>query len=165
MTNLVSSAVSGATTLMAQAWRVRGCGGPGRPETPGAVAAHWRRLAVVAAPRVAPTASTARSASPKSLLDHLGSLGSGYLGVPARVLPSTPLSPGRKDMPCPTSGDPPAPAGLDRDRRPRDPAGRAAGHGPARPGPARQGRRLHLWMICHPAGVTRLIVAAAHSTS
>jgi hypothetical protein len=30
----------------------------------------------------------------KSLLDYLGLLGSGYLGVPARVLPSTPPSPG-----------------------------------------------------------------------
>jgi hypothetical protein len=39
----------------------------------------------------------------KSLLDHPGLLGSGYLGVPARVLPSTPPSPGWKEVPCPTS--------------------------------------------------------------
>jgi hypothetical protein len=56
---------------MAQAWRVRGSGGPAAPRDSGCggdptgdASQSWR-------PRgVAPTASTARSASPKSLLDH-----------------------------------------------------------------------------------------------
>src|ERR671913_195805 len=94
MTNLVSNAVSGATTL----WHRPGASGvavvQSRPETPGAVAIPLAMPRSRGGPRgAAPTASTARSASPESLLDHLGLLGSGYLGVPVRVLPR-PAEPG-----------------------------------------------------------------------
>ena len=67
---------------------------------------------------------------------------------------------GRRCHARPPSG-PPATTGLDRDRRPRDPAGRAAGHGPARPGHIVKVDASHLSMSSHPAVVTRLIVAAA----
>jgi hypothetical protein len=52
----------------------------------------------------------------------------------------------------------------DRDRRPRDPAGRAGGHGPARQADIVKVDASHLSMISHPAAVTRLTVAAARST-
>jgi hypothetical protein len=64
---------------------------------------HWRRLAVVAAPKSGADGIDRSIRITKSLLDCLGLLGSGYLGVPARVLPSTPPSPGWKEVPCPTS--------------------------------------------------------------
>jgi hypothetical protein len=110
---------------------------------------HWRRLAVVAAPRRGADGIDRTIRSTKSCLTTLFA-GFRLLGCPGTSPPLDPPSPGGKEVPCPTSGDPPATAGLDRDRRPRDPAGRAAGHGPPRPGPPRHGRRLHLSMIFHP---------------
>jgi hypothetical protein len=71
---------------------------------------HWRRLAVVGAPRSGAEGIDRSIRITKSLLDHLGLLGSGYLGVPARVLPSTRRArDGRKCYALPPS-DPPATA-------------------------------------------------------
>jgi hypothetical protein len=49
----------------------------------------------VGSPGVALTGIDRTNRITKSLLDRLGLLGPGYSGVPARVLPSTPSSPGR----------------------------------------------------------------------
>jgi hypothetical protein len=130
-----------------------------RPETPGAVATPLATLRSRGGPEGGADGIDRSIRVTESLLDRLGLLGSGYLGVPARVVPSASPSPGWKEVACPTSGDPPAPAGLDRDRRPRDPAGPAAGYGPARPAPHRQGRRLPPVDDLPPRRVTRLIIA------
>ncbi len=100
---------------------------------------HWRRLAVVAAPRSGADGIDRSIRITKSPLDHLGLLGSGYLRVPARVLSSTRRArDGRKCHALPPS-DPSATAALNRDRRAPGQPSRPA----AEPDRRRRRRRHH----------------------
>ena len=104
MTNLVSSAVSGATTLYGSGLARPGLGWSRRAlRLRVRWRSHWRRLAVVAASR------SGADGTDRSIRNHprvcLTTWFAGFrlLGCPARVLPSTLPSPGWQEVPCPTS--------------------------------------------------------------
>ena len=126
---------------------------------------RWRRLSVVAAPRSGADGIDRWIRITKSLLDHL------VCWVQATWVTRHEAAPrprrAREPRPCQAlpRSEPPATAALDRDRRYVIPP--AAQRAMAQHAQAHIVKvdASHLSMISRPAAVTRLIVAAARSTS